>query len=147
MLAPFLISPFAETKANSLGAGVYSKLLGRSVWLDSGANELVAHAFGESGPGTPLAIDLPVSPTGSAGDVYPYVGLGLALKQRGHHVTLATSGYFEDVCRRVELPFVDAFPREQYLELTRDTQLWHPLRGPSRVFRKGGIPISTTLSL
>ncbi|MEE2612516.1 MAG: glycosyltransferase, partial [Acidobacteriota bacterium] len=32
-------------------------------------------------------------PVGSAGDVHPYVGLALALRGRGHDVTLATSAY------------------------------------------------------
>ena len=79
-------------------------------------------------------------PMGSAGDVYPFVGLGVELQRRGHQVTLATSGYFEDVCRRADLPFIDALPADEFLDLTRDPELWHPLRGFRRVFRHGGIP-------
>ena len=42
-------------------------------------------------------------PIGSAGDVHPFVGLGLALRRRGHDVTVITSGYFEALLRRVGL--------------------------------------------
>jgi rhamnosyltransferase subunit B len=34
---------------------------------------------------------------GSAGDVHPFVGLGLALRRRGHRVTVLTYGAFEDL--------------------------------------------------
>ena len=40
-------------------------------------------------------------PVGSSGDVHPFVGLGLALKRRGHSVTLITNGYFQPLAERV----------------------------------------------
>ena len=40
---------------------------------------------------------------GSAGDVYPFVGLGTGLKERGHRVTLVTNEYFEPVAREAGL--------------------------------------------
>ena len=32
---------------------------------------------------------------GSAGDVHPFIGLGLALRARGHRATILTNPYFE----------------------------------------------------
>jgi UDP:flavonoid glycosyltransferase YjiC (YdhE family) len=45
-------------------------------------------------------------PFGSAGDVHPFVGLGLALRRRGHRVTVITHGPFEPLLRREGLDFI-----------------------------------------
>ena len=34
---------------------------------------------------------------GSAGDVHPFVGIGLELAARGYQVTLVAAGYFEEL--------------------------------------------------
>lgn len=38
-----------------------------------------------------------MTPFGSAGDVYPLIGIGSVLLRRGHRVTVITNAYFEDV--------------------------------------------------
>ena len=45
-------------------------------------------------------------PVGSAGDVHPFTGLGLALRARGHHITVITSVYFEALVRKAGFDFV-----------------------------------------
>ena len=38
-----------------------------------------------------------LTPFGSAGDVYPMIGIGSELLRRGHRVTMITNAYFEDI--------------------------------------------------
>ncbi|MBI1336008.1 MAG: hypothetical protein GC164_03495 [Phycisphaera sp.] len=63
-------------------------------------------------------------PVGSSGDVHPFVGLGLELQARGHHVTLATSSHFADLVRRVGIDFVELGTSEDFVETLRDKSLW-----------------------
>lgn len=66
---------------------------------------------------------------GSAGDVHPFVGIGRALKARGHRVTVATNDYFAPVVREAGLEFAGISPREAYVSLQSNTDIWHPLKG------------------
>ena len=68
-------------------------------------------------------------PVGTAGDVHPHVGLALALRGRGHDVTLATSAYFSPLIARLGLRFVPLGTVEQYQTLTAHPDLWHHLKG------------------
>lgn len=68
-------------------------------------------------------------PVGSSGDVHPFVGLGIALQARGHRVSILTTGYFGDLIRRVGLGFIELGTAEEYLTVTQDPDLWHPMRG------------------
>ena len=68
-------------------------------------------------------------PVGSAGDVHPFIGLGLALKTRGHQVTVVTNGHFGPLARRVGLDFVEQFSDAQYRETLDNPDLWHPVKG------------------
>src|ERR1043165_8567632 len=65
---------------------------------------------------------------GSAGDVHPFVGLGIKLRQRGHRVTLVTSGYFQPLVQRTGLEFEALGTREEFIELASKRDLWHPRR-------------------
>lgn len=76
---------------------------------------------------------------GSAGDVHPFVGLGRALADRGHDVTVFANGEFERTIASAGLAFVEHGTVEQYRELVRDPELWDPLRGTKVVFEKGVI--------
>ncbi|MCH7597265.1 MAG: glycosyltransferase, partial [Planctomycetes bacterium] len=42
---------------------------------------------------------------GSSGDVHPLIGIGLAVRARGHDVTIAASAHFESLVRDVGLEF------------------------------------------
>ncbi len=45
-------------------------------------------------------LNILLATVGSAGDVHPFVGLGVELKRRGHRVTLITSGAFETLAQK-----------------------------------------------
>lgn len=66
---------------------------------------------------------------GSSGDVHPFVGLALGLKQRGHAVTLMTSGYFAEVIQRAGVDFVPLGTKEEFESLSDNPLLWHPRKG------------------
>ena len=68
-------------------------------------------------------------PVGSAGDVHPYVGVGLALKARGHDVSVITSAYFAPLMERVGLRLVPLGTVEQYDAVTAHPDLWDQTRG------------------
>lgn len=72
---------------------------------------------------------------GSSGDVHPMLGLALALRERGHQVTLVTSGYFQDLAERAGIEFVGLGTREEFLQVVRDPDLWHHRRGFRCVWR------------
>lgn len=65
-------------------------------------------------------------PIGSSGDVYPFVGLGTALRERGHRVTVATNGHFAPLVARAGLEFVELGTEQDYLTVLNDPRLWHP---------------------
>jgi len=72
---------------------------------------------------------------GSFGDVHPFVGVGLALKRRGHDVTILTNGYFESLVRRADLDFHPIGRAEGYERATCDPDLWHAMKGFQVVWR------------
>jgi rhamnosyltransferase subunit B len=79
-------------------------------------------------------------PIGSSGDVHPFVALGLALRERGHRVTVITSVYFESLIRKTGLEFVGLGTMEQFEETLRNADAWHPRRGFEVVMRWGVLP-------
>src|SRR5687768_14677241 len=44
---------------------------------------------------------------GSSGDVHPFVGVGAALRARGHRVTLVTNAHFAPLAAHAGLEFVE----------------------------------------
>ena len=66
---------------------------------------------------------------GSHGDVHPFLGLGCALRSRGHDVTVVTNSYFEPTVRKVGLGFASIGTAEEYKTLAANADLWHPTRG------------------
>ena len=66
---------------------------------------------------------------GSAGDVHPFVGLGLALKRRGHAVTVATNEHFQPLVERVGLAFTSLGTADEYHRAINNPDIWHPMRG------------------
>src|SRR6185437_10884280 len=52
---------------------------------------------------------------GTYGNMLPLLGLGKALRARGHEVTLIGSGYCQNLARREDLGFVDVDdPEDRY---------------------------------
>jgi rhamnosyltransferase subunit B len=79
-------------------------------------------------------------PVGSSGDVHPFVALGLALRERGHRVTVITSAYFERLIRQTGLDFVGLGTVEHFESVLLHPDGWHPRRGFEVVFRWGVLP-------
>ena len=59
-------------------------------------------------------------PAGSLGDVHPFLGIGRELQNRGHEVTVITSGYNADLVARAGLQAVTIGTREDYLKALAD---------------------------
>ncbi len=71
---------------------------------------------------------------GSAGDVHPFVGLGLALRRRGHTVKLLTNPYFGTAAVRAGLDVVPLGSAEEFAAAMANADLWHARRGVRAVF-------------
>ena len=70
-----------------------------------------------------------LTPIGSAGDVHPYLGLGLALQARGHQATIATNPHFEDLIRRTGLDFAPVGTSDQFDAFLADPAKYVPQYG------------------
>lgn len=79
-----------------------------------------------------------MTPVGSAGDVHPFVGIGRLLHARGHDVTVITSAVFQELIEHSGLRFVELGNIEQMERVTRDRDLWHPLKGLPLILRTVG---------
>ena len=73
---------------------------------------------------------------GSSGDVHPFVGMGLALRQRGHRVTLVTSDYFAPLASQAGLELLDPAPQLGFRELLDHPHIWRPIRGFIQILRE-----------
>jgi UDP:flavonoid glycosyltransferase YjiC (YdhE family) len=70
-----------------------------------------------------------MTPVGSSGDVHPFVGIGRALKARGHEVIVLSAGPFRDVVCKAGLVFEESVSVEEFDEISRHEDIWHPRRG------------------
>jgi rhamnosyltransferase subunit B len=75
----------------------------------------------------PLRIILPT--IGSSGDVHPVIGLGRALRARGHEVAVVTNELFSGQVRASGLEFVQLGTRAGAEALMGDPRLWNLWRG------------------
>jgi rhamnosyltransferase subunit B len=71
---------------------------------------------------------------GSAGDVHPFIGLGLTLRERGHRVKIITNPYFGEIAHRVGLELIPLGTVERFREALSDPNLWHHRKGTATVF-------------
>ncbi len=79
-------------------------------------------------------------PAGSHGDVHPFVGVGLRLKQRGHDVTLACSGNFAELAQQVGLAFHEIGTADEFRTLSANPDIWHPRRAAPLIARQAILP-------
>jgi rhamnosyltransferase subunit B len=79
-------------------------------------------------------------PFGSAGDVYPFVGLGTELARRGHRVTVLASGYYRELVARADLAFAAYVLQKNDNDLIRDADLWHPTHWLRVLATRGVLP-------
>lgn len=63
---------------------------------------------------------------GSAGDVYPFIGLGKALVEQGHGVTLCSMPAFQAAIEQQGLEFVPVCDEQTYRQAMDDPRLWEP---------------------
>lgn len=68
-------------------------------------------------------------PVGSAGDVHPFVRIGIALKARGHDVSIITNPHFSRVVAHAGLRLIPFGTLDQFDTLTAQSDLWHRDRG------------------
>lgn len=76
-----------------------------------------------------------ISCFGSAGDVYPFLAIGQALRQRGHEVELLASPYFQQRIEAAGLGFVQVGTLEDYQRAVADADLWHARKSFSVVWQ------------
>ena len=81
-------------------------------------------------------------PIGSAGDVYPFIGIAQEFKERGHNVTLLTSDHFRDLIESLGIEFASLARVEDFQSMLADPRLWHPTRAFEFVARQAFIPLT-----
>jgi UDP:flavonoid glycosyltransferase YjiC (YdhE family) len=65
---------------------------------------------------------------GTSGDVFPYAGLGVSLKARGHRATLVTAENYRGVAEQNGLEFVPLVSAAEHDELFQHRDFWHPFK-------------------
>ncbi len=63
---------------------------------------------------------------GSYGDVFPFIGLGRALRERGHHVTLITNENFKPFADQEQIDFVELYSAQEYAEQSQYLRMAKP---------------------
>jgi rhamnosyltransferase subunit B len=85
-------------------------------------------------------MDVLLIPMGSAGDMHPLIGLGVAMRDRGHHVTMVANPYFEQMVSRAGLEQVALGTREMFEDTLSAPELWQPRKAFVYVAQHGIIP-------
>jgi UDP:flavonoid glycosyltransferase YjiC (YdhE family) len=65
---------------------------------------------------------------GTDGDVLPFIGLGVALRARGHRVTVVASSQYADLIASHWLEFRQLVSAEEMKVLLGNVDFWHPLK-------------------
>lgn len=85
-------------------------------------------------------MDVLLLPAGSAGDVFPFVGLGERLRGRGHSVVVASAAPFRADIEAAGLEYVELATREDFDRIVQDREVWHPMRGFPAIARHAVLP-------
>lgn len=70
-----------------------------------------------------------VASMGTVGDMHPFLGVALALQERGHHVTFCGPHIHERHVREAGISFHALGTSEQYLAIIDNPDLWHSIKG------------------
>lgn len=79
-------------------------------------------------------------PSGSHGDVHPFLAIGKALRARGHRVAMSTSAHFESLALAAGFDFDAVGTETDFQETVNDPNLWHPSKSLSVIFDKTRFP-------
>jgi rhamnosyltransferase subunit B len=77
---------------------------------------------------------------GSYGDVFPYIGLAVALKARGHAPVVATAALYRDAVVRAGIEYAHVGPDLDALDETLYARVMHPIRGSAVIVRELILP-------
>jgi len=77
---------------------------------------------------------------GSYGDVYPYIGLALALKARGHHPVLAAPAFYRRAVEQEAIDFAPFGPNTEPTDRDLLARVMHPAKGSEYVIRELVLP-------
>ena len=69
-----------------------------------------------------------LSSLGTDGDVLPVIGLGVALRARGHRVTLVAAGQYAELAGERWLEFRELVSAEEMRGFFGNPDVWHPLK-------------------
>ena len=86
----------------------------------------------------PLKVLLPT--IGSAGDVHPFLALGIALQGRGHRATILTNPLFQELIEGQGVGFLPVGTIGGARAAIADPDLWHPRKGFQVVAQRAIIP-------
>src|SRR5215203_5875165 len=75
---------------------------------------------------------------GTDGDVFPHIGLGAALRARGHRVTLAAPETYRARAEALGMEFSALVTADEVGRMLADPDLWHPFRSGRMMARWGG---------
>lgn len=84
------------------------------------------------------SLDILIAAVGSHGDVHPFVGIGMELRERGHRVRVIVNPHFESIVLGAGLEIVPLGTDAEYRTLASHPDLWHPTRGPKYIFQQMG---------
>lgn len=73
---------------------------------------------------------------GSAGDVYPFIVIGQALRARGLEVTLMATANFQARVEAAGLQFVSGLSQQELDASVLDPDLWHPVKGFATLWKQ-----------
>src|SRR4051812_3405874 len=73
----------------------------------------------------PSRLHMALASVGSHGDVHPFVGLGIRLRERGHRVTILTNEHFEPLVRAAGLEFLPIGTDAEYRQIANEPDLWN----------------------
>ena len=86
-----------------------------------------------------------IASVGSNGDMNPYVGVGAALRERGHEVALIAQPYFERMVREAGLEFVAAGERFDLSLIAENPGMMAARTGSVRILRGFVIPAAADM--
>ncbi len=66
------------------------------------------------------------NPSGTAGDVYPYLAVGMELKNRGHEVFILTNSMYQDVVQKHGLNFVPIGEHIDLVQIRNESRIHKP---------------------